>query len=360
MMSYQGFLSDPDTGSALPDGTYNMHFSIFDSAAAGSLLWEEPAGPAVLPVHTTNGVFTVLLGQLVPLSPSVFASGSTYLEVVVDGQTLTPRQPILSVAYALVAQTIDGQSLANLDERFVNSAGDSMSGDLVAEDRIRIGTSGDPGGVRISDSSDKVVFDFGGLLNFGSHNLRMWDATNPDPVFRFGADAALLTLGASGNEGDLQIKNSADSTTISLDGAAGHIVLGAPGEDGDLWIEDDTGTPSILFEGSLGNIAYNGSLNGAFPRPAYDSGFLTYADGGESKTLNHNIGGDPDDYVVDLQCKYAGDGYAHSYYMGGDEDDAGAVRGLAWDNLLSNSIVVVRFSGDPFCDQARVRIWVIK
>ena len=51
--------------------------------------------------------------------------------------------------------------------------------------------------------------------------------------------------------------------------------------------------------------------NGAFPAPAYDSGYLAYAQG-ETKVLDHSIGGDPDDYVVEMRnypldvCRGAG------------------------------------------------------
>jgi hypothetical protein len=328
VMSYQGLLTDPDTGLPLADGTYNMRFEIYDAAAAGTQLWEEPVGPAVVPVQVTNGVFTVLLGTLVPLSPSVFAGGNTYLEVEVDGQTLAPRQQILSVAYAMVAETLDGQSLSDLDDRFVNADGDTVTGDLTVVDQITLGTLGDDGRVRVRDVADKDVFDFGGQQNVGNHNLRIWDADNPDPVLRFNTLAGLLSIGATGKDGSIQVRNDADETTINLNGASG-------------------------------NVTYSGALIGAFPRPAYDSGFLTYTDGGETKTLNHNIGGDPEDYVVDVQCKYAADGLAHNYYIS-REVDGSNVYGVTWDNLQSNSIVVTRWDDDPFCDSIKVRIWEIR
>lgn len=128
IMSYQGLLSDPDTGQPVADGTYNMSFSIFDAAAGGTVLWEEP-GVGSIAVDVSGGLFTYLLGSDVPLTGAVFESGDTYLQVFVNGETLSPRQPVTTVAYALVAQqaatasTIDGVSLAGLDGRFVNNRG---------------------------------------------------------------------------------------------------------------------------------------------------------------------------------------------------------------------------------------------
>ena len=128
VMSYQGLLTDPDTGQAVPDGTYNMSFIIFDAEAGGAALWEEPAVGSIA-VDVSGGLFTYLLGSDVPLTPDVFSSGDTYLQVFVNGETLSPRQPMTTVAYALVAQqaatasTIEGLSLDGLDNRFVNSRG---------------------------------------------------------------------------------------------------------------------------------------------------------------------------------------------------------------------------------------------
>ena len=128
VMSYQGVLSDPDTGVPVPDGNYNMSFIIFDAAAAGTALWEEPTVGSV-PVAVSGGLFTHLLGSTEPLTSSVFESGDTYLQVFVNGETLSPRQPITTVAYALIAEqattaaSIDGISLDGLDNRYVNSRG---------------------------------------------------------------------------------------------------------------------------------------------------------------------------------------------------------------------------------------------
>lgn len=78
VMSYQGLLTDPDTGQAVADGTYNMSFIIFDAAAGGTALWEEPAIGSIA-VDVAGGRFTYLLGSDVPLTGAVFESGDTYL-----------------------------------------------------------------------------------------------------------------------------------------------------------------------------------------------------------------------------------------------------------------------------------------
>ena len=215
-ISYQGLVTDPDTGDPVADGIYTMHFAIYDAPFNGAHMWEEPLAPAVIPVQVSGGVFTSLLGSITPLTPDVFAGGEAYLEVEVNGETLAPRQKMASVPYAMVAETLLGYSLFDLDNRYVEN-------------------------------------------------------------------------------------------------------------------------------------------NGSFSSPAYDSGFQVYAQG-ESRELNHNISGNPNDYVIDMQCKWDGDGLAHNFYVGGDIDD-GDLRGVTWDNLQTDTVLVERWSADPFCHRIRVRIW---
>ena len=62
VVSKQGFLTDI-TGRALPDGEYEILFSIYDDATAGSKLWEES--------HTlvlNHGLFNAFLGSSQPLN----------------------------------------------------------------------------------------------------------------------------------------------------------------------------------------------------------------------------------------------------------------------------------------------------
>jgi hypothetical protein len=316
VMSYQGLLSDPDTGLPLADGTYNMRFEIYDAPAGGTQLWEEPVSPAVIPVQVTNGVFTVLFGDLVPLTPSIFAGGNTYLEVEVDGQTLAPRQQILSVAYAMVAETVDGL--------------DSEDFSLVGHDHFDEAWSGatDDSGLQVTNTSTGI----------GRYGLK----------------------GVAGSSFGF---TAAEETGVVGESADGHGVFGA--SETSRGVEGYSESGIGVFAGTLngialqaaGDVVYSGALIGAFPRPAYDSGFLTYA-APESKTLEHNVGGDPDDYVVDMQCKFAG--LAHNFNVGQDENDEGNLEGAAWDDLTSSEILVLRFASDPFCQQIRVRIWEIE
>lgn len=128
--------------------------------------------------------------------------------------------------------------------------------------------------------------------------------------------------------------------------------------------------PAIKADGDLvvtgeyrGNIGPN---NGApFPRPAYDSGWTAIACG-ENKTLNHNIGDNVDNYVVDMQFKDTNGSWGINQCSYGCNSlyvisvGFNHFNGVAWQMLTNNSIKVEREENDMFADYVRVRIWVYK
>ena len=98
-ISYQGLLLD-----ALGDpknGMVDMVFSLHDAPSGGTQLWTETHDD----VSVLDGVYDVVLGETTPITPSIVTGGALYLEIVVDTETLTPRQPLLAVPYALEAES---------------------------------------------------------------------------------------------------------------------------------------------------------------------------------------------------------------------------------------------------------------
>ncbi len=100
-VSYQGLLLD-DMGAPVT-ATVAMEFELFDAPSAGSSLWFE-SHPAV---QVVDGVYDVVLGAITPIDQNVVQGGSIHLEVTVEGETLTPRQQLLMVPYALRAEVAE-------------------------------------------------------------------------------------------------------------------------------------------------------------------------------------------------------------------------------------------------------------
>jgi len=101
-VNYQGRLADP-AGNPL-DGTYGMSFALFAADTGGSPVWGPENHPAV-PVG--GGLFSVGLGsQTSGGIPTTTWNGDRYLEITVDGETLSPRELIRSVPIAGMALTV--------------------------------------------------------------------------------------------------------------------------------------------------------------------------------------------------------------------------------------------------------------
>jgi hypothetical protein len=111
VFSYTGTLADA-AGNPAADNSYGFTFRLFGTVTGGDPLWESTYN-----VPTVSGVFTALLGpNAVPLDPSLFARPQVWLEVEVEGDTLSPRLRVVSVPYALSAASLDCQGCVAADQ----------------------------------------------------------------------------------------------------------------------------------------------------------------------------------------------------------------------------------------------------
>jgi hypothetical protein len=90
-ISYQGRLTDA-AGNPL-DGTYTMRFRLYDAETGGTMLWDSGDQS----VSVDEGLFNVKLD----IDHSDFNGQGLWIEVQVGNETLSPRQEILPVPYAL-------------------------------------------------------------------------------------------------------------------------------------------------------------------------------------------------------------------------------------------------------------------
>jgi len=100
LINYQGTLTNPATGNPVPNGQYQITFSIYASNTGGGPLWQETQQ-----VTVQNGVFNVLLGSQNALNESIFEGSARYLGVKVGTDSeMIPRQRLASVPYAFQAE----------------------------------------------------------------------------------------------------------------------------------------------------------------------------------------------------------------------------------------------------------------
>ncbi len=100
LINYQGKLTN--AAGQPQQGNFQMVFKIYDAPTGGSALWEETQTVTT----DAQGLFNVLLGSVNP--PVILPEGpDCYLEITVEGTTLTPRQRIVSNGYSYYAQTAE-------------------------------------------------------------------------------------------------------------------------------------------------------------------------------------------------------------------------------------------------------------
>jgi hypothetical protein len=114
-ISYQGLITKSD-GRPTLDGSYEVLFKVYSIAEGGEAIWSENQQ-----VTVTNGIISTVLGIT---NPFTAIPEEAYLELTVEGSTLTPRQLLTSVFYSILSDTssyarsadyTDLKNLPNLD-----------------------------------------------------------------------------------------------------------------------------------------------------------------------------------------------------------------------------------------------------
>ncbi len=129
-ISYQGRLTNAG-GTAVPDGSYSIAFTICDTPSGGTGKWTETQS-----VTTSGGLFAVQLGTVNAIVDTVFKDAFRYLGVKVGTDPeLSPRTRLVSVPYANRVGTVDGASGGTI------SGNTTIQSDLAISGNVGIGTA---------------------------------------------------------------------------------------------------------------------------------------------------------------------------------------------------------------------------
>lgn len=223
------------------------------------------------------------------------------------------------------------------------------------QEAMRITPEGD-----LSAANDVFVTGSIGIGTFESdHRLQLLSTGPGDGVSVKSSDGDMLIKAqeAANGSGSIDIGTTGGVVGTRLSGHgdsyfdAGYVGIGTANPQADLDVNGDLRITGAV----VGTIGPN---NGApISRPAFDSGW-TAIDTDEILIFSHLIGGDVNNYVVDMQLYTAISYNRHNYGVGSTfssfyEEEVGAF----WFDLTATHIKVYRYEDDNYVEQVRIRIW---
>jgi hypothetical protein len=374
LFSYQGQLTDA-AGNPIPNAALPMTFRLYTVASGGTACWTE-ARTGANPVNVQNGLFQVLLGQLTTI-PTSCLTGDAYLELVVNGETLSPRELLTSVAFAVEARTVpDGVITAvKIADGAVTSAkiqdGQVTSADI-ADNTITEDDISDSFKARDADKLDGLnssYFAAGGH----THDDRYFTEGESDSRFiNASGDTVNGDLTATGKiaaKGELWADSNLSVYGVGIFGQpnvgeGGELAL-RPGDAGNGWtLDNNRGQFRLHHDGTVyftvatngdtavggNNIYLGGSTNEhvVLRQDGDQSNLFLVPWGGPGRLYDRVTIGSGHDYRTDLFVW--GNIAGTNYYMGGTDfimsdvpgrGDGG--RALVHDN---NDTLTINYGGD--------------
>ncbi len=254
-LSFQGRLTDT-TQNPITSAT-NMAFRLYDTGpgAGGTQLWSSGTC-SVTPDQ--DGIFNVGLGDDCgsEITQDVFSENSNvWLEVQIVSETLTPRQSIKTVAYALNSETVQGYPISATGAATTNtiltmgSGGEVLLGEVSPRIKSNSGTfsleaqtlsletsSGSNGNIILNpDGTGKVIvqsnLDLEGYLYA------------PGATFSatYAGGKALVTRGGPSGTANIQEWQNSAGTVLSSVDESGNIGIGTSNPQGAFDISKDDG-----------------------------------------------------------------------------------------------------------------------
>jgi hypothetical protein len=182
VITYQGRLADAD-GTPLDNTNpgLGMTFSLYDTDTGGTPLWTETH--ANVPV--SEGLFSVRLGSINPLSIDLF-NGDRWLGVQVGSDPeMTPREHLNSVPYAM--QSSYAAEADHASEADTVPDGSITNAKLALEGELELGGDGSTGSTLRGNYTNLNLRNLGGNIRISSANsLQLFmdtDNNSNDAVF---------------------------------------------------------------------------------------------------------------------------------------------------------------------------------
>lgn len=351
IISYQGRLLNSNR-VPLSSSTASIVFELYTASSGGTCVWSNSsstcASATARTVTLTDGLFSENLGDTsaspayAAISDAIFGNNSSlYLQVTVNGETLTPRKYISSAPYALNAQLLDGMD-ADSDGATsaaivaLNSSGNLVitgnpdsgissssvyinpaSGDVATNDFIfgvAVNSSSRFSVDAEGDTSIAGVLNIGGSIRSATSTADLFDDNSgANTVHIGGVDtdrANVISIATQGTQADtISIGNGGTGTTVAITaGSAWSVSSGGTGTFTDLscsdciswsdFVDSATLDASVAVELSDSNFVFNVAGAGNFSLTNAQGSILTV---GQTGSVSYRLNGtqNPSFYIID-------------------------------------------------------------
>lgn len=227
-INYQGRLLD---GTNLASGAVRMELAIYTNATGGTPLYVDSNTVSVV-----DGLYSTFIGDdtVMGALPDALAGGECWIEVRIDGTALSPREPLVSSAFALLADGVAPGAITTAMLAPSAITGDKIDANTITMWNLGVGSvmlnhigDGQVGGAKIAGnavSSDKIADGsiIAADLNAASFSNTFWKLNG-----NAGTTAGTHFLGTTDNR-PLEVRaNGLRALLITPISGSPDVVLGA-------------------------------------------------------------------------------------------------------------------------------------
>ncbi|HYM20088.1 MAG TPA: hypothetical protein VEW28_03685, partial [Candidatus Kapabacteria bacterium] len=251
-------------GKPISDGVHTVTIAFYDSLSGGAALYNETQT-----TRTINGVYSIVIGSVTPIAPSLDFRKQYFLGMTIDGGSeLSPRTQLTSVPYSLNSASADLAKDVSPDAKGIVTSINEVSGTLriVGDSTVSVTQSGQTislhsfvvgsggsGGIQSLQSPQKTI-----LLTYPNGPLASLDVRDSSISSQKIADGAVTMS-------KLNSSNASSGQVIKWNGSAWAPANEGGGSSGVQWLlSGNAGTTAgTNYIGTNDNQALDFRTNGS-------------------------------------------------------------------------------------------------